>query len=178
MKLHQALFSLMLTIALPLIVQAQDRATELSPAVRAQVFELLSYQCGAAEEVDRFRAAFARLGPAVEPLLLSVLADGAPEAVRDSAADHAASRYSQRRAWLAENKLLGEDARRAAELSRVGYVDDVLRRLDMLYRENAVRGLGIIGGTEAVAAVAAAAGRVPDLAILADQAIQEIRQRQ
>jgi hypothetical protein len=99
--------------------------------------------------------------------------------VRDSAADHAASRYSQRRE-LAENgnELLGEDASRAAELSRVGYVDDVLRRLDVLYRENAVRGLGIVGGTEAVAAVAAAARRDPDLAILADQAIQEIRQRQ
>jgi hypothetical protein len=177
-KLQQALFSLILTIALPLIVQAQDRATELSPAVRAQVFELLSYQCGVAEEAARFRAAIARLGPAVEPLLLSVLAEGAPESVRDSAAYHAATRYSQQRAWLAENELRGEDSSRVVELSRDGYVDDVLRRLNVLYRENAVRGLGVVGGTGALEDVAAAAKRVPDLAILADQAIQEIRRRQ
>jgi hypothetical protein len=100
--------------------------------------------------------------------------------VRAAAADDATLRYRQQRAWLAENgkQLLGEDASRATELSRVGYIDDVLRRLDVLYRENAVRGLGIVGGTEAAAAVAAASRRDPDLAILAEQAVQEIRQRQ
>jgi hypothetical protein len=97
--------------------------------------------------------------------------------VRDSAAYHAATRYSQQRAWLAENELRGEDSSRVAELSRDGYVDDVLRRLNVLYRENAVRGLGVVGGAGALKDVAAAAKSVPDLAILADQAIQEIRRR-
>jgi hypothetical protein len=64
------------------------------------------------------------------------------------------------------------------ELSRDGYVDDALRRLNVLYRENAVRALGIVGGTGAVDAMAAAAKRVPDLAVLANRSIQEIRQRQ
>lgn len=180
MRLQQALFLLMLAFALPAIAHAQHRGAQLSPSVRAQVYELLSYQCGAADGEDRFRQAVARLGPVVEPLLLSVLTDGAPEEVRNPAADRAASRYSQRQAWLAENgeELLGEDGSRAAELSQAAYVDDVLRRLDALYRENAVRGLGVVGGTEAAAAVAAAARRDPDLAILAHQAAQEIRGRQ
>jgi hypothetical protein len=178
MKIHQVLFSLMLAFAVPAIAQPRDPA-ELDPAVRGQVFELLSFQCGVAEVEARFRDAMSRLGPTVEPLLLAVLRDGAPEAVRAAAADDAALRYRQQRAWLAEHgkQLLGEDASRPTELNRVGYIDDVLRRLDVLYRENAVRGLGVVGGAQAATAVAAASSRDPDLAILAEQAVQEIRER-
>lgn len=180
MRLHQTLASLAVAIALSVPVQAQERAPQISPAVRAMVYDLLSYQCGVAEVENSFRKGVAELGPATEPLFLSVLAGGAPAEVRESVMDRAASRYERRRAWLAENgkELFGENVGSIEQRSPVDYVTDVLRRLDALYRENAVRGLGIVGGAEAAVAVEAAVARNPDLALVADQAVNEIRRRQ
>lgn len=180
MRPHQTLAFLAIAFALSVPVHAQESAAQLSPVVRAQVYELLSYQCGVAEVEDRFRLAVAELGPVTEPLFLLVLAEGVPAEVRRSVEDRAASRYDRRQAWLAENgkELFGEDTGRLAERSRADYVADVLRRLDALHRENAVRGLGIVGGAEAAAAVEAAVARDPDLAILVDRALNEIRRRQ
>lgn len=180
MRLHQTLASLAISFALLFPAHAQEDAAQLSPAVRAQVYELLSYQCGVAEVEDQFRSAVAELGPVTEPLFLSVLAEGAPAEIRKSAEERAASRYDRRQAWLAKNgqELFGEDAGRIAERSRADYVADLLRRVDVLYRENAVRGLGIVGSVEAATAIEAAAAGNPDLAILADRAVNEIQERQ
>ena len=180
MRPHRILAAFVLTLAFSLPAQAQDSGAPLSPAVRAQVHGLLSYQCGVAEVEDRFRLAVAALGAATEPLFLSALAEGAPPEVRSQVEARAAARYDRRQAWLAGNgrKLFGEDADRLAARSRADTVADALRRLDALYRQNAVRGLGIIGGAKAATAVEAAASRNPDLAILARQALAEIRQRQ
>lgn len=178
---YSALFAVLL-IALTVIgpAHAQDAAGQLSPAVRAQVYELLSQQCGTADEEDRFRVGVAGLGAAVEPLLLSVLADGLPADVLHAAEDHASERFERRQAWLEENgdRLFGDDAKRLADRSRADYVADAVGRVDTLFRENAVRGLGVVGGAQALAAVRAAAAQDPDLSILADQALNEIRLRQ
>ncbi len=179
MRLHQTLAFLAIASALSVPSLAQESASQLSPAVRARVLELLSYQCGVAEVEDRFRIAVAQLGPVTEPLLLSVLAEGAPAEVRKPVGDRAASRHARRRAWLAENgrEIFGEDTSRLAEKSRADYITEVLRRLDALYRENAVRGLGIVGGLRAATAVETAVARDPNLGILANRALNEIRRR-
>lgn len=180
MRLHRTLAFLVIASALSVPSLAQERAEQLSPSVRARVLELLSYQCGVAEVEDRFRVAVTKLGPVIEPVFLSVLAEGAPAEVSKSVADRAASRHGRRRAWLTEKgkQLFGEDTPRLAERSRANHVADVLRRLDILYRENAVRGLGIVGGSRAAAAVETAVARNPELGILADRALVEIRRRQ
>ena len=180
MRLFPSLASLAIALVLSLPVQAQESAAPLSPELRAKVYELLSYQCGVAEVENRFRLAVAELGPATEPLLLSVLAEGVPAEARESAEKRAAARYERRQAWLAKNRqaLSGDDAERLANRSRAEHIAEALRQLDALYRENAVRGLGIVGSARAAAAVEAAVARNPDLAILADQALNQIRQRQ
>lgn len=158
---------------------AQDTAARLTAAARAEVYELLSYDCGVAEVEDRFRQAVARIGPVAEPLFVVALAQGAPDEVRAEVRQQAEARHARRQQWLAENgeALFGDDAKRIAARDRAAFVADALQRLDALYRENAVRGLGIVGGPSATALIERAAARDPDLAILAERALQEIRQR-
>ncbi len=179
MTWYRSFTVLALAMALCGTVKAQESPAQLSPALRLQVYELLSYQCGAAEVEDRFRLAVSELGPVTEAVFLSVLTEGVPAEIRASRAAHAVIRYDRRQAWLAENgkALFGEDAERLVKRSREDDVAESMRRLDALYRENAVRGLGIVGGTNAAEALRAAATSDPDLTGLAERALDEIRQR-
>ena len=122
-------------------------------AVRARLFELLSSDCDVEKEVLNFNQADADLAVGIAPLLLDVLKDGAPDTIRKTVQAEASAQYDRRQAWLAEDgeALFGEDARRLSERKRTDHVTDVLRRTDILFRENAVRALGIVGGPDAVA---------------------------
>jgi len=158
---------------------AQQNLGEPTEAVRARLFELLSSDCGAAKEVLNFNHAVADLAVGITPLLLDVLKDGVPETIRKTVQAEASARYDRRQAWLAEDgeALFGEDARRLSTRKRTDHVADVLRRTDILFRENAVRALGIVGGPDAVAAISSAVEREPDLARLADIAVKSIESR-
>jgi len=180
MRLHHALAALATILFLAGPAHAQTASTELTAQeLRARVYELLTWQCGVEETRDRFRVAIAELGSAVEPILLSVLVEGAPPPVREAAQARAAARYERRQAWLEENgkALFGADAERLQGTDRAQYVAGALRRLDALFRENAVRGLGVVGGARAASAVEVAVARDPELARLGSMAIEEIRKR-
>ncbi len=73
--------------------------------------------------------------------------------------------------------MFGEDTKRLSERKRADHIADVLRRTDILFRENAVRALGIVGGPDSVPAISAAVEREPDLAPLADTAVKSIASR-
>ena len=158
---------------------AQQRPGELTEAVRTRLFELLSSDCGVEKELLNFNQAITELGVEVAPLLLEVLEDGAPQRIRATVQAEASARYDRRQAWLAENgeELFGEEAKRLSERNRTDHINGVLRRTDILFRENAVRALGIVGEPAAVAAISAAAEREPDLATLAEASVKSIESR-
>lgn len=158
---------------------AQQTAGEPIEAVRARLFELLSSDCGVEKEILNFNRTIADLGVGIAPLLLEVLENGAPETIRKAVQAEASARYNRRQAWLAESgeELFGEDAKRLSERKRADHIADVLRRTDILFRENAVRALGIVGGPDSVQAISAAVEREPDLAPLADTAVKSIASR-
>ncbi len=165
---------------LPGALRAQPADAVLGADQRALLYELLSWQCGAADEIDRFRQAIGRLGPAAEPLLRQVLAGGVPAERRQAAAERAAARFREQRAWLAghpDEPLAAQAAESRLAQDETAYVEDALRRLDALYRNNAVRGLGEVGGPGAAAAIEAAARQNPDLALLGQAAIAAINRR-
>ena len=71
----------------------------------------------------------------------------------------------------------GEDAERLAARTREEYVADTLRRSDIQFRENAIRGLGVIGNNEAAGVLEAASAQDPNVKMLADAALREIAER-
>lgn len=157
-------------------MNAQERTGEL----RAQVYELLTWQCGVRDVEDRFRATIAGIGRDAQPMLVSVLTDGLPADVRQDAERRAGQRFERRQSWLEENgeELFGRDAERISAVDRAEYVADALRRLEVLFRENAIRGLGEIGDRDAAGAIRQAAKQNPDLAALAQAALDRIGDRQ
>lgn len=171
---------LILIVAWPSSSGYSQEGVELNSAeLRIRVYELLSYQCGADDIEDRFRLEISKLGQEVQPLLVSVMRDGLPEEIRRDAQVQAERRYARRQAWLKENgeELFGDETERLSAQTSESYIADALRQVDILFRENAVRGLGVIGNTEAARAIEASLEQDPSLSGLAESALQEIGQR-
>jgi hypothetical protein len=156
----------------------------LSP-VRAQsdagAEALLAYDCGSRDEADAFRATALSLGADAERAFLAALQDGAPAPMRAAAEKRLAAQYDALANMLADE---GAALARAMEEggpalpSREAFIADGLKRLDTRARENAVRGLGAIGGSDAAAAIRKAAEGDADLRPLADAALRELSARQ
>jgi hypothetical protein len=156
----------------------------LSPAraqTSADVEALLAYDCGSKEETDAFRAAAVSLGPDAERTFLAALTDGAPATMRAAAEKRLAEQYDALAKTLAEEgaalaRVMEEGG--PALPPREAFITDGLRRLDIRARENAVRGLGAVGGRGAAAAIRKAAEGDADLRLLADAALNEMSARQ
>lgn len=178
--MHKRNLLVMLLLSLSCsLVHSQQAARTISTELRNTVYELLTYQCGAQEVEDRFRLQISKLGQDIQPLLVAVLSDGLPDDARRSAQVQAERRFDRRQVWLTENgeELFGDDAERLAGRSKEKYVADAVRRVDVQFRENATRGLGVIGNADAAKAIEAALAQDPSLAILAEIALQEISER-
>ncbi len=158
-------------------------ALALSPAraqYSADVEALLAYDCGSAEKLDAFSTLARALGADAERAFLAAIEGGAPAAMRAAEEKRLAVSYDHLAEILAKE---GAPVARAMEEggpalpARQSFIADGLKRLDIRARENAVRGLGAVGGAAAADAVRRAAAADADLRLLADAALKEISSR-
>lgn len=142
---------------------------------------LLAYDCGSAEKADAFRSASIALGADAERAFVAALRDGAPSEMRAAEEERLASMYERL------SRVLASEGAPIAEVMEEGgpalppreaFIADGLKRLDIRARENAVRGLGAVGGAGAAAEIRKAAERDADLRLLADAALKELSERQ
>lgn len=151
-----------------------------SDTVVNQVFQLLALDCGVSGELKQFDVALDKLEVDVSPLFVQILRDGAPNPVRQTTLTNATRRYSERQKWLKKNgrALFGEEtADRLMQKSQEDYSADVLRRINIRYQENALRGLARIGKPDTIPAIAEMAKRDAALEVLSRQAIAAINER-
>ncbi len=165
---------------LSLNAAAQPDSAAANASLEAQVFGLLAHQCGSDEIEDDFVLAARALGPDAEPILLSVLENGAPRDVLGRAAQSASRYFDRRQAWLADegDALFGDDAARLAARDRQSYVAGQVRRTDILYRENAARSLGEVGNPNSIRRLRALSQSSPALEASIEAAIAKIDQRE
>lgn len=163
------------------IIAVLAAALASSPAsAQGNAAALLSYDCGSSEEIAAFRNAAAALGPEAERVFLAALADGAPAAMRTAEEKRLSAQYDLLQRTLSEQ---GGSLARVMEEGgpalppREAFIAEGLRRIDARARENAVRGLGAVGGSASADAIKRAATANPDLQILADAAMKEIAAR-
>lgn len=158
---------------------ALAQQAELTPAAQSRVFELLGLNCGTDGEVLRFRLAISEIGSTAEPLLLDVLERGMPPEVRKSVEEESSRQYVIRQAWLATNgeRVFGADAARLAKRSVSDVFADTLRRVDALFKQNALRALAVAGTPAAIPVIRAAVAREGHLAAAAQDAVAAISAR-
>ena len=154
--------------------------TMFSEMIVSQVFQLLALDCGVSGDLKQFEVALDELQVDVSPLFVQILRDGAPNSVRQTTLAKAKQRYNERQKWLKKNgqTLLGEETvDRLLQKTEEDYSADVVRRINMCYRENALRGLAQIGKTDTIPAIAEMAKRDTTLDVLSKQAIAAITER-
>jgi hypothetical protein len=164
---------LLLSLTTPAIAAAQQ-----APADRARVLSVLSYDCGTDSALDSFNRAMLAIGPSAQPLLLQVLQEGAPADIRTAEQRRLGERHAALQSALKDQGAHLLAASNGASLpSRDAFIADGLRRLDAKYRDNAVRGLGVVGGPDASDPLRRAAAANPDLAALVAAATAGIAAR-
>lgn len=154
--------------------------TLFSDTVVNQVFQLLALDCGVSGELKQFEVALQALKVDASPLFVQILRDGAPMRVRQATLARVTKRYNERQQWLKKNgrALFGEETvGRLLEKTQEDYAADVVRRINIRYRENALRGLARIGKPNTIPFIADAAKGDTALEILSGQAIAEINER-
>jgi hypothetical protein len=155
---------------------ALAQEAQLTAASHARVLELLALNCSTEGEGLRFRLVISEIGSAAEPLLLEVLERGIPPEIRKRAEEESIRQYAMRQAWLANDgeRVFGADAARLAKRSATDFVADALRRLDALFKQNALRALAVAGTPAAIPVIRAAAAREAHLAAPAQDAVAAI----
>jgi hypothetical protein len=163
------------------IITVISAALASSPAsAQENAAALLSYDCGSSDEIAAFRNAAIALGPDAERVFLAALAEGAPAAMRAAEEKRLSAQYDLLQRTLGEQggslaRVIEEGG--PALPAREAFIADGLRRLDARARENALRGLGAVGGGVSTDAIKRAAAADPDLQFLASMALQEIAAR-
>lgn len=180
LSLVGAVFAIALLALFSPSLQAQTAAPGIAPELRERLTDLLARNCGVGEDARAFLKLIEEAGPALEPFFLQVLAEGAPEGARDLARNAAAQRFAERQRKL--EKIGSEfldpamvDALRAVDQEE--YIGQTLSTLDLTYRENALRGLEVVGSRSVIPAIRDATRAEPSLRLLSDQAIKAIESR-
>lgn len=163
------------------LVDAQETSTALTPEREARLSALLSQVCEAGDDETRLRKALAEFaGPGAEQFVVQILAQGAPADQRKATREAARRRYAMRAARLAESTDKLFDARTAERLRAVDeetYVRSAVEVIDLVYRENALRALGVFGSKGSLAAIEKAVDSTPSLELLAAEATAAINAR-
>ncbi len=155
----------------PLPTSAQNTDT------RQALIGIMSMDCGVGQATNRFRTVLAASGQAATPVLLELLAGGAPADLRDKIRIEAVARHAKLTDWARRNPDKAH-ARSFLELTtQERYVADRLDRLDLTYRSNALRGLEIAGPADASDAIRQALDRDPRLTRLGTRALLAMGER-
>ncbi|GEM_PF-2814025 len=174
-----------LIILSPLCAQTTDQATDTVSATaaidaqtRAQVFQLLSMDCGVDTGANDFQAGIAKMQMNISPLLVQVVREGMPDDMRKTVADKTERDYQRRQTWLKTNgaSLFDEQTvQRLLAESPEQYRERKLKQLNLRFRENSIRGLQKIGNADSIDVISEAAVSNPDLSVIAASAITSIQ---
>ena len=156
-----------------LIVAVPPPAVAQTADARQTLIPLMSMDCGVGETAERFRTVLAESGSGAGPVLLELLADGAPTTIREQARTDAAERYARLAEWAQQNPDRPH-ARAFADVTREAYISEKLDHLDLTYRSNALQGLAITRPPNVASAIRQAYERDPRLRELGAQALRAI----
>jgi anti-sigma factor RsiW len=175
------LFAFLLVSTTVLANDASLNDGELSQDNRAKLLTLLSQDCFVAAEEAQWHKAIAELPhPAAEKILMKVIVQGAPNAIRLDTQQAAKSRYHRRNRYLQSDtgKAIENQTRQTLlAIDEMTYVNAALESVDLTFRENALLALGIIGTPASISALTAANLQTPSLQPLLKQTIQQLRDR-
>lgn len=152
----------------------------LSKELQIQVFELLTMDCGVDGGLDKFKTALIKLPVDASPIFLKILQEGVPEQILDSVRQQARANYDSRQQWLKSNGASVLDKQTVERMSKISLEDFVnrsMQKLNVRYEENAIRGLEQMGNLSAIAVIEKSVKQKPELAILAQKAIETINNR-
>lgn len=159
---------------------AQRDSSELTPDRQQALLTLFSRVCEAGEDT-RLQETFAGFaGAGAEEIALETLTRGAPDQQRKATREAAKRRYALRATLLASDNDKLFDKRTTERLratSEQAYVASAEEVLDLIYRENALRALGVFGNAESIPAIEAAVEARPALTLLASDTVEAIRAR-
>jgi hypothetical protein len=159
-----------LTIAALAVSLALPAAAEGDP--RARLERLMGENCATGEPADRLRLALADLGAEAGPILLGYLAGGAPAEVEVRAREDAAADFDRLTDWIARNPDKVASKLAAGRLERSAYVEEAIDRIDLTWRENALRGLALVDAPGERDAIRTAVEADPRLSILGREALR------
>lgn len=180
-------FFILIGLSIIPLANAQQQVNSATPSqpinnkIQLQVFELLTIDCGVDGGLDKFTTALDRLPVDVSRIFIKILQEGVPEQTHDSARRRAEANYKVRQAWLMRNGAELFDKQTVERLSKISlddYVANSIRKLNIRYEENAIRGLKQLGNLNAIDVIKNAAKQKPELAILAEESIKTIKKRE
>jgi len=119
------------------------------------------------------------IGVPAKPLLLEILSEGAPAEILNETQEHAEERYRRRQRWLSENgsSIFGDNTAGVDDRDQSQYVESYLRKVNILYTENAIRGLGIIGDEDSIPLLQRLGENNPNLRLIIENAVRLISDR-
>ena len=178
-KVVTTLLVILLSVMLP-PANAQTTAKVLTQEQKSELSALLSQVCDV-DGQQQWKEALAEYGgPNVETFALHILVRGAPEEQKQRARAAAQNRYGLRAERLAKNtdKLFdAETTKRLQSVDKDSYIAASVRLIDLVYRENALRALGLFGTKNAIPTITAAAQATPSLQLLSRETIAAIQAR-
>ncbi len=174
------LFIIFLALNMASLAHAVEKNVDaqLAPNIKFQIFQLLAMDCGANSALNDFQQAFDKLEVDISPLLINILQRGIPEELQRVARKKANENYEIRQAWLKTDggNLFDEQTLdQISKQNRDAYLSNNMRKLNLGYLENTIRGLGLIGKPNAIDSINQAIAQDPTLAILGKQAIEQIQ---
>lgn len=174
------------TLALILLLRAVDLAPAQQPpapvpaVVEARLVTRMGQDCGVGEAPDALRRLLAQVGPGAEDVVIEILKDGIPVEIREDTRRSAAEVWRSRSAWLKANRGTELGRRLAPAQDRFtgeSFVAHELAGRALVYRENALQALELIGTGKAVPAIERAVAADPRLATRGESALRSIRAR-
>ena len=155
--------------AVAALVVVTNAAAQESPDVASAVSRWLVQSCGVGDGAALVQE-LAALGPAAVPVLVEAYERGPVTGAVRQADRAAARRFAAYRRRLERPDGLGlsaADLARARSITLAQFTAQARRSFAMQYRGEALRGLGVLGGTRAVGVLraVAASGEAPFVAI-------------
>lgn len=164
--------------AIAALVVVASAAAQESPGVASAVSRWLVQSCGVGDGTALVQE-LAALGPAAVPVLVEAYERGPAMSAVLQADRAAARRFAAYRRRLERPDGLGlsaADLARARSVTLARFTAEARRSFTMQYRGEALRGLGVLGGTRALGVLrsVAASGEAPFVSI-ARIALREIK---
>ncbi|WP_093257021.1 hypothetical protein [Rubrimonas cliftonensis] len=162
--MRSALFALVLAVA-PLHAAAQS-----SEGLR-HLLALMANDCAIGGARERFRLAAEADPAAARRLFVATLEAGPPAETLDSVRAAAAADHERLAAWAERNRDKAHARAFLADGGQGAYVTRAVRSIELVFRGNAIMGLGLVGRSDDRALVASVVSEDPRYEALARNAL-------